>query len=79
MHDTPMLYVETSIMTEPTTSPIESAAPETEKPATTLSVGNDRIRIRAYELYEKRKDQLGDAESDWYRAEAEINAEIVTR
>lgn len=66
-------------MTEPDTTPIESAAPETEKPAATQPSSSDRIRIRAYELYEKRKDEPGDAESDWYRAEAEINAETESR
>lgn len=66
-------------MTEPNTSPIESAAPETEKPTPTQPASSDRIRIRAFELYEKRKDQPGDAESDWYRAEAEINAETESR
>ena len=37
-----------------------------------LSV-QDRIRIRAYELYEQRNGGPGDPDDDWYRAEAEIN------
>ena len=71
-----MLYVETCIMSEVTPSPTESADAETGKTAAT---GSDRIRIRAYELYEKRKDQPGDAESDWYQAEAEIAAETASK
>ncbi len=36
----------------------------------------DRIRIRAYELYEARKGAPGDPEGDWYQAEAEIVGKI---
>ena len=32
----------------------------------------EKIRLRAYELYEQRNGVPGDPESDWYRAEAEI-------
>lgn len=32
----------------------------------------ERIRVRAYALYEKRNGGAGDAESDWYAAEAEL-------
>ena len=35
----------------------------------------ERIRIRAYELYERRGGESGDAESDWYQAETEIVTE----
>ena len=41
--------------------------------AQSLSV-QDRIRIRAYELYEQRNGEPGDPDDDWYRAEAEITA-----
>ena len=34
----------------------------------------DRIRIRAYELYQARNGGPGDPEDDWYRAEAEVRA-----
>lgn len=37
-------------------------------------VDDQRIRVRAYELYEKRNGGDGDAESDWYKAEAELRA-----
>lgn len=53
-------------MTEP--------AARTETP-TEASSGEDRIRVRAYELYEKRNGAPGDAESDWYRAEAELEGD----
>ena len=36
----------------------------------------ERIRIRAYELYEQRGDDGGDPESDWYQAENEIVTEV---
>ncbi len=32
----------------------------------------DRVRERAYELYEARGRELGQAEQDWFRAEREI-------
>lgn len=41
----------------------------------------DRIRVRAYELYEQRNREPGHAEDDWFRAEAEVTgsqAETVT-
>lgn len=34
----------------------------------------DKIRQRAYELYEQRNGAEGDPETDWYRAEAELVA-----
>jgi hypothetical protein len=33
---------------------------------------DERIRLRAYELFLERKGGPGDAENDWYRAESEI-------
>jgi DUF2934 family protein len=41
---------------------------------TQLPADDQRIRVRAYELYEKRNGVAGDAESDWYNAEAELRA-----
>lgn len=35
----------------------------------------ERIRNRAYQLYEQRGGSGGDAESDWLRAETEIDTE----
>lgn len=34
----------------------------------------EKIRQRAYQLYEQRNGEEGDPESDWYQAEAEILA-----
>jgi hypothetical protein len=58
--------LETTAMTE------RSVASEKTEAATQSVVDADRIRIRAYELYEKRSGGSGDAESDWYRAEDEL-------
>ena len=33
------------------------------------------IRVRAYELYEKRGRQNGLAQSDWFQAEAEVRSQ----
>jgi hypothetical protein len=41
------------------------------------SAGEDRIRVRAYELYQKRNGGPGDADDDWYRAEAELQREAL--
>ena len=38
----------------------------------------DRIRIRAYELFEQRNREPGHAEEDWFRAEAEITGRADT-
>lgn len=56
-------------MTERAISSDSSAA----QPPASEAGGIDRIRDRAYELYQKRGGAPGDAESDWYQAEAEIN------
>ena len=42
-------------------------------------VGEEQIRRRAYELYEKRQGNPGDAEGDWYRAEAELREDTGQR
>ena len=35
----------------------------------------ERIRVRAYELFLARNGASGDAEGDWFRAAAEIDVE----
>lgn len=45
-----------------------------ERAQATVAPLEQRIRIRAYELYEQRQGGPGDPESDWLRAEAEIAA-----
>lgn len=34
------------------------------------------IRVRAYELYEKRGRQDGQAQNDWFQAEAELRPRV---
>lgn len=58
---------ETAVNIEPTTA-------EATRKEGTPPLSEDRIRIRAYELFEKRSGAPGDAESDWYRAEAELKS-----
>jgi hypothetical protein len=41
-------------------------------PQTTPVSIEERIRNRAYELYQSRGGAPGDPESDWYQAEAEV-------
>jgi hypothetical protein len=55
--------------------PATNAEPQNERSQQATPSGEDRIRIRAYELYEKRNGAPGDAESDWYRAEAELESD----
>jgi hypothetical protein len=35
------------------------------------------IRARAYELYEKRGRQDGQAQTDWFQAEAEVRSRVL--
>lgn len=60
-------------MTEPAT--ITETRTERIQAATPQGKGEERIRVRAYELYEKRNGNAGDAESDWYHAEAELKGD----
>jgi hypothetical protein len=45
--------------------------PKTEVGSSTQPL-EERIRARAYELYEQRAGAPGDPDADWYRAESEI-------
>lgn len=36
-----------------------------------------KIRVRAYELFLERNSNQGDPEQDWLRAEAEIRAKLI--
>jgi hypothetical protein len=59
---------EAAVATQPTTAEAsQQAAPQVSS--------EERIRIRAYELFEMRNGSPGDAVSDWYLAEAELRAE----
>ena len=63
----------TDTATKPQTQPTETETPQSQiRPLLT----EERIRIRAYELYEKRQgNHPGDAETDWYQAVAELESE----
>jgi Protein of unknown function (DUF2934) len=39
----------------------------------------DRIRERAYELYESRGREPGQDEQDWFRAEQELHGQVSKR
>ena len=59
------------------------ARPESEKisPAGSLNGASleERIRARAYELYQERGFQDGSAEQDWQRAEEELKGRAAKR
>jgi osmotically-inducible protein OsmY len=44
---------------------------------TSKSVDEHRVRTRAFEIFQKRNGGPGDAESDWYQAEAELQQEAL--
>ena len=48
------------------------AAKQTGTLATALSKLDEKIRLRAYDLYEQRGRQDGHALDDWLQAEAEV-------
>jgi hypothetical protein len=58
------------------TEPARATNSETSTPADPRNAvqepAEDLIRLRAYELYEKRDGAPGDADGDWYQAEAEL-------
>ncbi len=58
---------------------VGSARPAAAQARAAKAIGEERVRVRAYELYEKRGGGPGDAESDWYRAEAELRNETAER
>jgi hypothetical protein len=37
-----------------------------------MTMTDEQVRARAYELYLQRRGDDGTAEEDWYRAEAEL-------
>ena len=56
-------------------------AKEVSKPAITQEVAvtpnlEEKIRVRAYELYLQRKGQGGSPEQDWLQAAAEISSQV---
>jgi len=63
---------------EPAAEPVKAApvAPAVAAVVTTKKVVNleEEIRLRAYELYQERNGQNGDAAGDWYRAVIDVSA-----
>ena len=56
----------------------EIPAPQaTAEPLPPASIGPDRIRQRAYEIYLERGGEAGDPREDWLRAERETNKALV--
>ena len=55
---------------------LSPAHPESDKPST--SDLEERIRNRAYDLYEKRGAQDGHALDDWLEAKAEVLGVVAT-
>ena len=43
-------------------------------PMSVVSLSEEQVRARAYELYESRGRQDGSHESDWFKAEAELRS-----
>jgi hypothetical protein len=39
---------------------------------TTMTMSEEQVRVRAYELYLERRGNGGTPEEDWFRAEAEL-------
>ena len=58
-------------------TPTRSSAQENVRPPQV--VGEEQVRRRAYELYQKRQGGPGDADGDWYRAEAELREDAGQR
>jgi hypothetical protein len=53
-------------------APAEARIPSTMATVTTMTMTDEQVRARAYELYLQRRGDDGTAEEDWYRAEAEL-------
>jgi hypothetical protein len=59
--------------TDTRSKPATSEQPASTVKATGISTPKDSmLQTRAYELYERRGKVDGDAERDWYQAEAEL-------
>jgi hypothetical protein len=54
------------------TAEARTPQPETVGNLTTMTMSDEQVRARAYELYLQRQGDGGTPEEDWYRAEAEL-------
>jgi len=53
-------------------APAEALTVQTMATITTMTMSEDQVRARAYELYLERRGDGGTPEEDWLRAEAEL-------
>jgi hypothetical protein len=53
-------------------APAEARIPSTMATVTRMTLSDEQVRVRAYELYLERRGNGGTAEEDWFRAEAEL-------
>jgi hypothetical protein len=60
--------------TRVTKTPVPTNGSSVEHQASVKEPIEERIRVRAYEIYESRGRQHGAHESDWYTAEAEVRS-----
>jgi len=67
---------EAEVVATPTVQPLAAAAPVAKEILTMTSL-EERIRIRAYELYVRRGGRGGSPEQDWFEAAAEVYGESV--
>ncbi len=63
---------ETTISQKPASRVKGSAAAAPAEAKSVTVIGEDQVRVRAYELYLQRNGDGGTPEEDWYRAEAEL-------
>ena len=59
--------------TKATKTTTRNIAKRTSSAVLRREIPEERIRARAYEIYLARKDSPGDAVSDWFQAEHELN------
>jgi len=53
-------------------APAEAQTVQTMATVTTMTMSEEQVRARAYELYLERRGNGGTPEEDWFRAEAEL-------
>jgi hypothetical protein len=53
-------------------APVEARIPSTLAAVKTMTLSDEQVRARAYELYLERRGNGGTAEEDWFRAEEEL-------
>ena len=67
-----MMSIKTQKPSQPTSVAGPSSTTGNAEMRSSTVPSHDRIRDRAYELYESRGREAGQEEQDWFRAEKEI-------